>query len=288
VRKAELRVHFAGNQPLVRVKINGRDVLMLLDTGSDRSILNEAAAARLHVSVDASSEYGVGVAGVAEQHPGRADSAELAPGLPLSGRFKVGGRPLPGQEAIVGLIGRDVLGDYDVDLDFPNDRVVLYQGRNCPSIRPDLASETEELPRPQRTNSGASPGIMISVDLDGVAQVALIDTGATSSVINLDRVAALGVTGALMYRDQTGHGFDASGKKLGFVAHRFGRLKVGSNVIGGPELAVIRLPEYGNKPEFDMILGTDYLRFHRVWLSFASGRTYGIVMPASEASASTP
>jgi len=289
VRKAELPVTFVGNRPVVKITLNGHKANVVLDTGSDVSLFNKTSAALLNLTVNWNKpDYAVGAAGVIQQYPAAVRSAEIGPGLPLSGGFAVAGLPMKGHEDIDGLIGRGALQDFDVDLDFPNDRLVFYRARHCPSAKPNIMSDLEELPGPIAWKAATRPGMLITATLDGAPQTTLVDTGASFSVVNLDRLKEIGVTGAILYKEPTGTVGDAVGTKLGFVVHKFKTLKVGRTEVDAPLLAVIRLPDFPKLPAFDMILGNDYLRFHRVWLSFASGKAYGAVPPSSEASAAPP
>ncbi len=277
VRKAELPVRFEGNLPIVGIEVNGKNASMVLDTGADLTMVNKTAAALLDLKVDWGQRIGaVGAAGLIERHPAFAASAQLDGGLPMSGHFTVGGLPLHGHESIDGFLGLDVLADFDLDLDLPNDRVVLYQARHCSSHQPALGLRMEELPHLSTVPPGLPPEGLIVVKLDGFLQTALIDTGADGTALARDRALQMGVTDAMLGNDRMRVGIDPTGAAFLLASHRFGSLQVGSAMFALPLVTVIDLPLPHPWRSYEMILGIDYLRAHRLWLSFASSRAYQV------------
>jgi hypothetical protein len=289
VRKAELPVRFVGNLPVVEVKVNGRRASMVLDTGGFFNNVNKRAAQSLHLRDDWNQPVIDHSTLRIETGQLALDSdAEVAAELPMPSDFLVFGEPTRGLEDIDGRLGRDVLQNFDLDLDFPHDRVVLYQARHCPSSKPEIGVQFRELPHLSIAPSGPlRPGLVV-VGLDGFLQTALINTGTSISTVDRNSALQMGLTEATLNRDEIIMGASASGSDVGLIVHRFHRLELTPWAVDAPLLAVMPFPDLGRLPPFDMILGNDFLRFHRIWLSLASGKAYGAVPPSREASAAPP
>jgi len=285
VRKAELPVRFEGNLPVVEIKVNGEKARMIFDTGADATYLEPAGAKRLGLTTATGLHgFGVGITGFPiPQMPVSTEGSEIAPGLPLVGRLFAAAFSFDKQSNFDGLLGREAMQNFDLDVDFPNDRIVLYQARHCPSRKPEMGMDAEELPRPEFAHGGSIPGGLIAVELDGHQRAAIIDTGSAWSLVSNDAAMALGVTDEILKSDGKQPARDASGLPLPTMMHRFRTLKVGSAVIETPVMVVMRIPPINGSNDFEMLLGNDYLRLHRVWISFTSARTYAVVMSGKSA-----
>ncbi len=112
--------------PLVRVKINGADALLFIDTGAPSIALTPAAAERLHVPTHAAGE-GVFLGGkTAEVREGRIDSFAV-PGLTVSG---IPSNILPGELQLAGhqldgAIGTAFLYRFLSTIDYVHGKLIL-------------------------------------------------------------------------------------------------------------------------------------------------------------------
>ena len=108
----------------------------------------------------------------------------------------VAGRP------IAGLLGRDFLSPFDLDLDLPAHRMTLYDVRGCDAGF--LPWTTPYAAIPASTPMGAA--LVVQVLVDGRPLRALIDTGASASLITAPGMFRLGLTSELLARDPSGYG----------------------------------------------------------------------------------
>ena len=92
---------------------------------------------------------------------------------------------------------------------------------------------------------------------------ALIDTGASSSLITASGMFRLGVTPALLTPDPAGNGAGVGPARVPMHLHRFVELRVGPDVMRDPALWVASVRVV---PIVDMLLGADWLQTRRVWL----------------------
>jgi hypothetical protein len=179
------------------------------------------------------------------------------------GRFDIaGGAGGPGD----GLLGADIMQAVDLDLDFPAGRATLYRARpNCPDAAAPPWSE------PFVTVSGRAgrhDHLLVPFDLDGVKGTAVLDTGTQVSSIT----QSLADKVALAAPDTAGDGMirvhGAASEPVPMRVHRFRKLRVGPATAQAPMLAVAPTSEVMH----DALLGADFLRGRRVWLSLSTHR----------------
>ena len=141
IRLAEIPLETHGDMLFVRAAILGSPVMLLVDTGAERTLLTEAAVDRLHLPRDyqhATRTYGIG-------SPTATWDARLPDGLTLGGTHFPADSITVGRfsimhvagEAADGLLGADILLASDIDLDVANRRLTLYRTRPaCPDAGP--------------------------------------------------------------------------------------------------------------------------------------------------------
>jgi predicted aspartyl protease len=268
-RPAELPVTRLGNVPLVDVRVNGAPAVFLADTGAERTILSTAAAQRLGIA--AHYEYarrmrslGAAVSsGDARLRSLGLGSATLADFRVLVGSVSLpsaGGRPLDG------LLGADFLGSFEVEIDLPHDRLILYQKPPCAISAPSWHAPYVTI----AANRSLHDRLFFPVSLDGHRLAALIDTGAQLTALDAEAATAAGVTGAALARDPSANLRGAAAETVKSRAHRFNRLDIGGEVVRDPVIVVATL----GLQDADLVLGADFLRTRRAWLSYGSRRVF--------------
>jgi predicted aspartyl protease len=264
-REAVLAVTPMGNVPIVTVRINGAAATFLLDTGAERTVLTAAAAKRL--GVEPHYEYARRMRSL--------DSA-VASGdatlrtLDLGGmalrdfRVLVGSVSLPmlAGKPLDGLLGADFFTSFEVDLDLEHRRVILYEPPPCPIGAPAWNAPYATV----AANRSLHDRLFFSVSLDGHKLAALIDTGAQLTALDADSAAALGVTGAALARDPVATLRGAAAEMVKSHVHRFAELEIDGEMLRDQVIVVTRL----GLQDADLVLGADFLRWQRVWLSYKS------------------
>jgi predicted aspartyl protease len=253
---------------LVPVALGQRLVLMILDTGAERTILDPVETERFGYREDpARVSRLVGVGG---RMPPRHDVT--VPQLTFGDlRFNnlavaVGETPLFGRGApVVGLIGGDILGPLDLDFDFAAGRLALY---HVPSCSTDPIPWSASASRLQTIRHGRLT--VIEVELDGTPLTAVIDTGATRSVLLADAADRIGLRSEYMLSIPSSSGEGIGGLPMGLHAHRFRELRMGQTVFRNQVLAVGE----GRMGNLDMLIGLDLLRLRRMWISPSGGAVY--------------
>ena len=279
-RLAEMPLETHGDLLFVRARIAGAPVLLLVDTGAERTLLTEAAVERLRLPRDhqhATRTYGIGSSTASWD-------AVLPDGLTLGnarfpldgvtvGRFsmiRVGGAPADG------LLGADVLLAFDIDIDVPNRRLTIYRARHgCLQAGPPWSGPYIRL----TGITTRQDRMLLPFRLDGVTGLGVLDTGAQLSTISLRMAERLGLDEADLQADGTVMAHGAAPDQVPVRLHRFRELQVGSTVVHWPTLPVVEMSDGMG----DALVGADFLQGRRIWLSFATSRVY--VTPLEPAAA---
>ena len=170
----------------VPVSVNGQSISMVLDTGANTSLLTDTAVQRLGIAQRwANSHNSAGVAGGSLRADARLDTMSLG-GAPLPvARIPV--NSLPGFDGVLGL---DIMKNFDLDIDAPNRALTLYRVRTCERADPPWSE-------PAIPIAGASTRmgwLAIPFEIDSVAGSAVVDTGASFTMITPGLARRLGLT----------------------------------------------------------------------------------------------
>jgi len=281
----ELPLRKAGAQAFVSLKVNQRDVNLLLDTGDFVTALTPEAAGRLALTESGQPKLQMtGIGGVYFAPVVQAADVQYldqhVKNLPFAvlpeGEF----RP---EEHTDGLFGANFLSAYEVEIDFPAGKIRFYQpGSGCDFAGPDWTQGAARLP----VRNGGNDLILIPIKVDGVDLTALIDTGSEDTSITQSAARALGITEDATRGDAeiTEQGLGNSSEKL----HRFASITIGGKTFDNPVLAVDSAPSpiqaaavtdamSALPPDhhgIDVILGADYLFRSRIFLAYRQHAFY--------------
>jgi predicted aspartyl protease len=266
----ELNVDLSRRAPMVDGEINGVKVKIMIDTGSTTSIIAGPAAGALGLTAGTTpGGYVFGIGGGRETYSvvpkslkiGTLTASELPP-------FLVGG-PIPGEPDVAMLVGADFLSQFDVELDLADNMIRLFRANGC--TPPQLVywnkpySQAPLIP---------GKGFETNVTLNGDRVLGLLDTGASTSLV--DAAAAAGAGEAAPPHPQllvAGLGPQAR------VAWNddFASVAVGDESIAHARIEVAnftrdfdvtytgtRLGSHGDAPS--MLIGEDFLHVHRVMI----------------------
>jgi predicted aspartyl protease len=270
VRLGETTVATLRNAPIVTSFANGMAVTLLLDTGAQTTILTPPVAQRIGAQRP-SIEFQRQMHGIA----GSLQTSEVE-----LRSFTMGGVAIPWRRVRVapinvasifsapldGVLGVDTLSSFDVDLDLPGHRMILYEKQICAGATPAWREPYAKIA------AGRSLGdhLFFPVQLEGRKLAAFIDTGAQFTVLSTKAAAALGVTEAALAHDRVIVVHGAAAEQLNAHVHHFSQLAVGSEIIRNLEIVVtdVRLNDA------DLVLGIDFLGSRRVWMSYGSQQIF--------------
>jgi predicted aspartyl protease/tetratricopeptide (TPR) repeat protein len=260
-----------GLKPLVPAKINGQDVMMMVDSGAFYSFVTEAAAQRLglHLSMAPLNLRISGTTGEIRYSVGHADKFELDR-IPL-GRadFVVGGVAFDPEAS--GILGDNILNALDVEYDFAHGVMRLFKPMNCHNETPTYWAQGMSVGEVQlRSPEPLDPQPHGEGKINGQTIRITFDTGASLSGLKLSTARRLGFDPASQAAKNGGLSIGGNGRGRDAWIAPFDSLDIGGEQIRNIELRVADV-ELGRS---DMLLGADFFLSHRVYVSRAQHKLY--------------
>jgi predicted aspartyl protease len=248
----------------VPVSINGTEKRMMVDTGASESLITAATVAELKLP-SRKDPRGVYMRGFGGRIDDRVtDVAEFGFGKMKGSNFTLFIESQPMETS--GLLGADFLYFFDLDFDFAKAKLNLIHPDHCPG----------KVVYWSRGDYGVVPfkldqnHIMVTVMLDGQEVNAAIDTGATDTVMSLERAA---------------DSYDLDRSALKKSRHYpFKTLSFGGVSIFNPAIELVPDKESAvlghNYLAMHMILGMGVLRRLHLYVSYKEKKIY--VTPATQ------
>ncbi|WP_338332460.1 retroviral-like aspartic protease family protein [Acetobacter sp. LMG 32666] len=258
----------------IPVSLNGHVARMIVDTGSEGSLLSPEAAALFDTQLDRTMHTMVhGTGGVGRIVPNAVVRSFKMGGLefgPVS--IPVDALPaLPRTEpAVEGLVGGDLLSRYDVEFDVAQGTLSFWSAGTAECSGPQ---EWRYIYRAVPLQN-AGERVIARVDLDGHALQALVDSGARSCIVSTRAAERMGLTQHMLATDPGGLTTGVDGHEQTYHWHKFGMMQIGQEQEKSPVLTVAPVQD-----TVDMLLGADWFAAHRVWISYRTHMLY--VMPAT-------
>jgi predicted aspartyl protease len=269
-RVAKISISALNGVPVIIPIANGVPVTLMLDTGAERTVLTPEAAQRVRAQ-QPRVEFERRLRGIREALPMREIELE---------RFTIGGAPITWRRIAVasptlppsflgpldGVLGADSLSSFNVDIDLPRYRMILYEQSPCRDVVPDWPEPYIKI----GTGRSAADRLFFPVRIDNREITAIIDTGAARSTLSSRAALLLGVTDGVLSRDRSMTIRGAAGELVQAHVHRFSRLEIAGIITREPALAVANL----SLRDADLVLGFDFVSARRIWLSYGSHRIF--------------
>lgn len=268
-RQASLPLTFSGFLPTVPVLFNGRQIDMGLDIGAQTMMVTPDTAEQLNLPRDPRhSTRAIGtnnttmVSNVLVERIDFAGETHVqvsVPVLSLAMPVPHSASPTPAP-SVAGLIGADMLSDFDIDFDVPDRTITFYRMGDCAKLTPPWNGPYTAVPiTVTRTRRLALP-----IELDGQSITAIFDTGASGARLALSSASRLGLTPDMLAQDPQESSTGVGGRTTKVPYHRFGQIKIGAETFRGPRIQVVDFPA----TEADMLIGEDYMHARRFWISY--------------------
>jgi predicted aspartyl protease len=279
----EFHVKMDGTKPLLTAQINDHSIPMLVDSGSDTSLLWNRTAAALNLKITALRGvrfYGVG--------GGNSVGSVTVPHVTLDGytvdnvHLLVTGTPRPA-EHFAGVLGEDFLSQTDVEFDFRSGVIRLFQPKNCSGDQVVYWRQPYSL---LPIESSAKNRLRIHVLLNGTQIVAALDTGASVTTVTSQAARKAGVRPG---SDGVAYAGSANGlgpKAVETYVAVFPTFSIADETIQNAKMGIADLfgldkdVSLGSRipaPTIDtpeMLLGMDFFLSHRVYVARGQGKIY--------------
>lgn len=268
VKIAEWTVRFERNLPVIDGAVDGNPVGILIDTGATFSILTHAAAERFGIHTWPLSTHLVGVGGLTTVHGARVTLTLGGAVMPPLAIRVAGERRLAGIDFV---LGDDFLRQFDVEFDYARNAIRLFRAEGCRGAHLaywDRDALSVDLERDD-------DAIIVMLRVNGRTARTLLDSGAATAGISMRLAEALGLKAGDPRLQPAGCVAGIGRGILPVWAATFDSIAIGEATIRNARLGVSDF--FGGFEEHDSpeaILGTDFLRTHRVLASRSQGRLY--------------
>ena len=270
----DLQLRFQGDnfKPVVEGSINKVPATMLVDTGAYASLLTPTAVERLDLTPRVTGEHAVGVGGLSRLYSARLSEFGIGPAHVERANLRVIGDMgvAPEFDAIV---GADFLFQTDLEIDIADKAVRFFRPIDCnkDSFLAYWAKEANVVPLTGAL--GRSRNNTFTVELNGVKLDAIIDTGASRTVVFEDGARKAGVSADHVSSRGAGMAHGIGSDILAQRSAVFATFTIGSETIRDAELIVAPAASQFNA-QLGMLVGADFLRNHRVLFAMSQRQLY--------------
>jgi hypothetical protein len=275
-QRAIVPLNIVGTTVLAPVSVNGISGTFILDTGASLTVVTPDAVQHFGLALDewtATTMRGIG--GLERRRNADPRSVELG-GVALHRRSLAKDTTLRvatlsrgnvGGQRIDGLLGRDFLSAFDLDLNFPERQLTLYDVQGCSGRFLPWTGAYLSVP----VGNPIESALIVPVELDGVPLRALLDSGAGQTLVAAPGMARLSL-GLDRLRDDPSRVVNGIGPhSVTMWQHKFRDLKIGDDTFAAPRFLVSPIQL---SPTSDMLLGADWLMGRRVWISYATNQLF--------------
>jgi predicted aspartyl protease len=272
-RVALLPITLWQNKLYIPVTLNGESRLFFVDTGAASTIVSDSLAGALDLPHDFDHTMETFGVGGQESHLyiGEVASLDLG-GIELKNQhFPVaafGERLADAHSQPGGLIGADILSRFDVDIDIPHRQFALWRVAGCSEVTPDWDGGSTAVPM----QIAPSRHVTVPVRIDGAMLDLTLDTGAQNLVLSTHAAARAGATPEVLDESRQLRGFGVNDRAFPAWLHIFKRVEIGNQVYGDVPTIVVNNGRYASFG--DGLLGIEFLKRGRVWLSYSTGNFF--------------
>jgi predicted aspartyl protease len=271
-RLADLPVTMDNGMPTIPVTINGIGGTFLLDSGAFYTILsyNFAKKTMLAVRPVANDDLIGGVGGLEGVRIAKAAEFKIAqfeiPGITLLSRESDGEKD--------GFIGQNILSFGDAEFDLAHNRVSLYRVKGCygkmMAYWAGDASVSELELESITIRKNVNKHIIGSVVVNGVKLRAIFDTGASYSILTRSAARFAGLRTESADGKRYGGGDSVGGDSVTLWEVSVSSIQIGDETLRNNKVLVGDMADVG----VDMIIGMDFLRRHRLFVSYSQNKMY--------------
>jgi len=284
VRIEEWPVRLVRNHLIIDGAINNEKIGIMLDTGAMSTLIFRSAARRLNLNTRQAMGHVLGIGGESEVEIAQVDEIKIDKVAVKGWPMLVAGEHDPGDNVAL-ILGEDYFQQTDVEFDLAHNAVRLFQPLDCDGVSLAYwASGAGEIEI--EAVNGATPQIVLTVKINDQTVRALLDCGATISLLSKATAVRLGVTaetpGVVAGGSTTGIGRrSVSVWSAPFQSFAIGNEMIENTTISFGDIgtdmshatAGSHMRERVGAP-VGMVLGVDFLKAHRVLVAHSQQKIY--------------
>ena len=269
-RAASLPLQLSDGHPIVEVSFDGKTVPMVVDTGATSSSVTPETVTALGLQRDPRRQTRVTSVGGQE-----VSRNALLPKLKIAdldfAERSVAVVPLStvganSGQAAGGLIGADLIGDYDIEFDFPKRSLTFYRPSHCSPLQPPWSGQYQTV----SVEITLRRQVLLPVALNDQSVTAEFDTGSRGETVARAAAERIGVSGDQLDNDPSTSGTSAGQHRYAIRRHRFETFRIGSETFRNIPIDVVTF----GQPRIDMLVGIDYMSGRRFFLSYSTSTLF--------------
>ena len=267
----ELPITMDSLRPTIPVKINNRDAQFVLDSGAFFSLISSATAAqyKLPLSPAPPGFRVMGIGGSTEASIATVKEFTVAGVTAKHVEFLVGG----GEVSSAGLLGQNLLQNFDVEYDLANGVIRLFRTEGCDNallaywVTPEQPVSSMPIERLQKNN----PHTVGVAYLNGQKIKVQFDTGAFNSLLSTKAAERAGFKRDAPGVEDAGYSGGIGRNSIKTYIAPFASFKIGD----GEEIKNARLRVGDTDIGWtDMLLGADFFVSHRIFVANQEGKLF--------------
>jgi predicted aspartyl protease len=269
VGKLALKYHGATMAVTAEGKINNTPAVMLVDTGSTHTTLTRFAIDKRAIPLEPTMRTFRGIGGTTRSYQAPIKQFQIGP---INTEYGHGSMQVidetgtrPDYDA---LVGSDFLMEQDIELSLADKQMKFFVPKNCEKTF--LAYWDKGAVSVPLEFGVHFKRPIVEIALNGVKMRALLDTGASGSIIEAAAARRAGIT-LDSPNVKAGSEGTGVGKKLSRTFEAtFKTFSIGDETIQNANLRIIDQ----EMEEFEVILGTDFMRAHRILFAVSQKLLY--------------
>ncbi len=270
IQLAELPLNYTGTSLQVTTAgvINGTPAVMLVDTGASSVSLTRTLTERLDLQLLMTGEYSQGIGGLTRLYDARLDEFRVGPAKSAKGWFRVINDTgmTPQFDAIA---GAPFLLQADLELSLSEKKMRFFRGKDCgKAFLGYWGGDIFEIPFTHRGDD-RDPRPHITIEVNGEEMDAIIDSGATSTVMMSNAAKRAGLRVDAPGSKRTGHSQGIGSDLVDNWSTEIATMRIGGETIRGARIDVAE-----TDVNTDVLIGDDYLRAHRVLFAMGQKKLY--------------
>lgn len=266
--KLPLQYHGAGLELTMQGEIDGTPAVLLIDTGATDTWLTRFGTDKRSMRRQPTLHAVKGVGGITRLYRVPIKSFKVGP-IKSDGRGSLLAIDEMGRRAEYdAIVGSSFLLQMDMELSLADKTIKFFEPHNCGeaflgywdtnAVDVPLHFESDHM-RP-----------MIDIEINGVKMRALLDTGANHTSVTVAAARRAGVSLDAASASKKGQTAGTGKKLVNYYSATFKSVAIGHQLIKNP---VLDIAEH-EQENFDVILGTDFLRAHRVLFALSRKKVY--------------
>jgi predicted aspartyl protease len=281
---AALKIIADGNRFFVPGNINDREILFMVDSGAERTVVLHSAAKSLGLNLTLLAGEARGVTGTAlSRWRAQLDSLSFgswsARNLPIEVTGEVNNF---GNPRAIALLGQDFLRNFDVEFDIKNGLINLFTPQGCDGANLAYWSDSYNVVDMVSPPFG-SHHVLLRPKVNDIEVTALLDSGAWFSTLTQAAAGKVGVhpdaAGVVSVAEM--HGISGAPTETWMAS--FASFALDEEVIKPAKLRFFKIAKSGTAVgsrietpllNLEMILGADFIRAHRVLISQSQRKVY--------------